>query len=157
MLAGLAHRHRATDQRSELRGAGQRFARAFALDRHGDAPRETLLPETGDHVSHFLERGPSKPVTDGFAALRIHAHVEWSVLLEAKTARRIVELWRGDAAVDEDAVVQGDLRIRRAQQRRQLAKGSMHKRKAPFRCEACATRLDGLAIAVDCDEASLRS
>jgi hypothetical protein len=33
----------------------------------------------------------------------------------------------------------------------------MHKRKAPFRCEACATRLDGLAIAVDCDEASLRS
>ena len=33
----------------------------------------------------------------------------------------------------------------------------MHKRNAPFRCEACAARRDGLAIAVDCDEASFRS
>ncbi len=33
----------------------------------------------------------------------------------------------------------------------------MHKRNTPFRCEARATRRDGLAIAVDCDEASLRS
>ena len=54
-------------------------------------------------------------------------------------------------------MVQGALRLRRAQQRRERAKGSMHKRKARFRCEARTTRGDRGVVAVDCDEAPLRS
>ena len=92
MLARLAHRHRRADQVRKLQCARQRLLRAAAFDGRGDAPRESLLPERSDHVAHFLERSPGQPGTDGLAALRIHAHVERAVLLEAETARRIVEL-----------------------------------------------------------------
>ena len=92
VLAGLARRHGALDELGQLPRAQQGPDGAFAFDGVGDAAREAFLPEGGDHAAHFLARGPGQPVTDGFAALRVHAHVERSVLLETETARRIVEL-----------------------------------------------------------------
>src|SRR5256885_1346769 len=101
MLAGLARAHGGPDQGGELAGAGERASAPRRDDGLRHAPRETLLSEGGDHLAYLVEARTSEPRRYGFAARRVHAHVERAVSSEAEAALRIIELRRGHAEVEE--------------------------------------------------------
>src|SRR5207253_2898331 len=101
MLAGLARAHGGPDEGGELAGAGERMSAPRRDDGLRHAPRETLLSEGGDHLAHLVKARTSEPRRNGFAARRVHAHVERAVSAEAEPALRIIELRRGHAEVEE--------------------------------------------------------
>src|SRR5262245_590487 len=64
-------------------------------------------------LPNLLLRRTGKPFRGRNAATRVHAHVERRVVAETETAGRVVELGRGDAEIEQDAVGTGDSRPRR--------------------------------------------
>ena len=87
-------------------------AKSFSGQRRGESRRVWFV---GIGCEQFRERGGFDFLQQrgrGLAALRIHAHVERAVELHGKTARRIVNLHRGNAEVGENQIRAGDF-IRR--------------------------------------------
>src|SRR5262249_16335941 len=104
MLAALAAADRLRDQLGQLAGARNRLRAAARDDRARDAPAQAFLAELPERVGYFGFAGASKEPGSAFAAGRIHAHVERRIGLEAEPARRIVELRRRHAEVEQHAV-----------------------------------------------------
>jgi hypothetical protein len=90
---------------------------------------------------------------------RVHAHVERAVRPEAETARRIVELGRGDAEVEEHATnARMPLFILRrmcGHDRREVGKWRVDERKPHFVGKALEPSRDGFAILVDREHTAL--
>ena len=77
--------------------------RALADDGAGNGARMPLLAENEDDVGEIAFAGVRDDV-GGARALGPHAHVERAVVAEGKAAARGVELHRGDAEIEHDAV-----------------------------------------------------
>src|SRR5205823_14880752 len=91
------------DQRGGFRGAVGRLLPPRRDDRLRHAAREALFSEGRDHLTYLVDARASEPRRNGFAARRVHAHVERAVGAEAEAAARIVELRRGHPEVEEHA------------------------------------------------------
>jgi hypothetical protein len=87
----------------DLRQRGGRGDRPGGDDRAGDAARLGLLAIAVDDVGDFLFGRPVQEIGGAFALLR-HPHVERPVGLEGEAALGTIELHRGDADVERDAV-----------------------------------------------------
>src|SRR5262249_33249101 len=83
MLAGLTGPHGAGDDCRELAGRADRLVFALFENGAGDASGEAFFSELRDHVADLVATGASEPVGSTRAALRVHAHVERTVVLEA--------------------------------------------------------------------------
>jgi len=96
---------RGADGVGKLAGGGERFS----SENGGKFIRARfigiLLEQTGKGCGvDFLQEGGS-----GLAALRIHAHVERAIVLDGKTAHRVIDLHGGNAEVGEDEIGAGEL------------------------------------------------
>src|SRR6185295_8439367 len=89
---------------SEITGRGEGPLATTGHDGTRDAAREALLAERRHDFRQLALIDLCEPLRGGDAASGIHAHVEGTVVREAEAARRIVELWRGDAEIEEGAV-----------------------------------------------------
>ena len=97
-------RHDALDERGErLR---RQNGRLFTLRNDGarDFPGKALFAVVGNHAPQLRLRSAAEPLGCGFAARRVHAHVERSVKAEGKAPRGIVDLRGGNADVKENAI-----------------------------------------------------
>ena len=65
---------------------------------------EALFTEIRKHLGNFLNRCSGKPLRCGFAAARVHAHIEGPLEAEGKTAGGIVNLRRRYADVEKDPI-----------------------------------------------------
>ena len=72
-------------------------------DRAGDRARAPLFAVEMENVGEFRLRGVVDEI-GGAYALALHAHVERAVVAEGEAALGPVELHRGDADVENDAV-----------------------------------------------------
>ena len=117
------------------------------------APRETLLSEGGDHLAHLVKARTSEPRRNGFAARRVHAHVERAVSAEAEPALRIIELRRGHAEVEEHTAASTIVRVCR-HERAEVGKRRVHERKPHFVGKTLPAGRDGLRIAVEREHAA---
>src|SRR5690606_10641335 len=100
----LAARHHAGDQVRQLRGAGDRLLRARGHDRTGDAPALLLLAIAPQDLGDLALVGARQPLGSTLARVGVHAHVQRAVLAEGKAALGHVQLRRGHAQVQQDAV-----------------------------------------------------
>ena len=96
-------RHDALDHLRQREGRRERRDGAVMRDGAGDAARGALLAELIDEIG---ERALLHAVDDvgGAAPALLHPHVERPVGAEREAALRLVELHRGDADVEDDAV-----------------------------------------------------
>ena len=102
MSCGLARTTRGDDV-GELRGRVDRRLGARLDDGAGDWRAKTLLAEYEDDVGEIALAGGVHDV-GGARPLAAHAHVERPVEPEREAALGLVELHRGDADVEHDAV-----------------------------------------------------
>ncbi len=153
MLAGLARAHGGGNQAGELPGAGQRALAPCRDDGLRHATREALLAEGGDHLADLVKARTSEPRRNGFAARRVHAHVERAVSSEAETALRIIELRRGHAEVEEHTAASTIVRVCR-HERAEVGKRRVHERKPHFVGKTLPAGRDGLRIAVEREHAA---
>ncbi len=116
--------------------------------------REALFSESGDHLANLVDARTSEPRGDRLAACRVHAHIERTVGPEAEAARRIVELRRGDAEVEQNTPARAAARVSR-HERADIGKRRVHERKPHFAGEAPAAGRDGLRVPVDREHAAL--
>src|SRR4029434_1505242 len=105
------------------------------------------------HLRDFARRGARQKRAPRFAARRIHPHVEWSVGAKREPARRIVDLWRGNAEVEQEAVDARD--AERCQCVGEFRKPAPVKREARVSDRLRATL--GFGITIERNEASGRS
>ena len=85
---------------------------------------------------------------------RVHAHVERALRPEAETARRIVELRRGDPEVEEHPTARAAVRVR-GHERCKLGKRRVEERKPHFVGKALSSSRDGFDILVDREHTAL--
>ena len=102
---------RARDDLGEPRGAEDRLFCARPLDGAGDAPGLPLLAVDADDGGEVASGGLVHQ-RRGVGAASAHAHVERTVEAEGEAALRLVELHRGDADVEHDAVDRREVRPR---------------------------------------------
>src|SRR5918992_1290304 len=102
--ARLAGSHGARNDLCELSGASDWLgpARCDDLPRH--ALCESLLAIFANHTGQLVLRGLGDELLGARAAVRIHTHVERTVLRKAEAARRIVELRGGHTEIEQHAV-----------------------------------------------------
>src|SRR5580698_6179951 len=70
----------------------------------GDSPRPPFLSEFVNHIGKLSLVEVVYHLFGGTLALRVHPHVERSIRLKTKSARRVVELQAADANVGENSV-----------------------------------------------------
>src|SRR5580698_3260343 len=70
----------------------------------GDSPRPPFLSEFVNHIGKLSLVEVVYHLFGGTLALRVHPHVERSIRLKTKSARRVVELQTADANICEQAV-----------------------------------------------------
>src|SRR6185437_5955586 len=114
---------------------------------------ETFFSECRDHLANLVDARTSEPRGDRLTACRVHAHIERTVGPEAEAARRIVELRRGDAEVEQNTPAVAAARVCR-HQRADVGKRRMHERKPHFVGKALTAGRDGLRVAVDREHAA---
>ena len=153
VLAGLARPYGARDQGGERRGAREGLLAARRDDRLGHAPRETFLAEGGDHLAYLVDARPSEPCRDGFAARRVHTHIDRAVSAETEAAPRIIELRRGNAEIEEHAPARAIVSVC-VHERAEVRKRRVHERKPHFVGKAAAAGLNGLRIPVEREQAA---
>ena len=91
------------DESRELPRRRQRRRRARAHDRGCDLPRARLLAVAEQHVGELVLRRRRASHSAAVGPLRsVHPHVQGSVVREAETALRLIQLRRGDPEVEED-------------------------------------------------------
>ncbi len=106
-----------------------------------------------DYLPDFSLARIREPLCRGDALRCVHAHVEWRVVAKTETALHIVELRRGDAEIEQDAVDRSD--AERREDRRKLAECSVNDRET--RIMYLCSRLHRGSIAIDGDEPSGRT
>ena len=104
MLVPLGAARDARDHLGKLQRALERLGLAVRDDGARDARRHALLAKFTKNADQFLERRAVDHVGGAHPLARRHAHVERAVLHEAEAARRVVDLRRGNAEVEENAV-----------------------------------------------------
>src|ERR1700689_3418737 len=89
----------------------------------GDSPRPPFLSEFVNHIGKLSLVEVVYHLFGGTLALRVHPHVERSIRLKTKSARRIVELQTADSDVSQNSV-----HARWLLPLRDLCKGSLQQR-----------------------------
>src|SRR5690606_35891307 len=107
----------ALDGFGEITRALERPDRAALLDHAGDAAGMALLAIEAEDAGK-IARLEAVDHVGRARTLALHAHVERAVVTERKAALRLVELHRGDAYVEDDAV---DLALGRRVERGEAA------------------------------------
>ncbi len=126
-------------------------AHAVGDDGAGDAPRRALLAEIIEDVGDRLFVVFAQDV-GGAAPNAFHAHVERRVLAEREAAGGLVELHRGYADVENDAVER--LGAEAARDRVEIAEASLDQPQAARRRrDEILARGDGGRIAIEGDDA----
>ena len=105
-LAVAAAKHRG-DEVGQLAGALQGLVVAAGDDGAGDLAAELFFAVLPQHVGDLALVGARQPVGRAFARLRVHAHVQRSVLAETETALGDVELRGRHTQVEKHAVEAG--------------------------------------------------
>ena len=82
----------------------ERLAGPLAVDRRGDAGGEALLAVDPEHARQILRRVGVDDVGGGAPGARVHPHVQRGVGGVAEAAVGAVQLQRGDAEVEQDAL-----------------------------------------------------
>src|SRR5580698_1091217 len=70
----------------------------------GDSPRPPFLSEFVNHIGKLSLVEVVYHLFGGSLATRVHPHVQRSIRLKTKSARRIVQLQAADANVGQDTV-----------------------------------------------------
>src|SRR5579872_118603 len=102
---------------------GGRSYRPRPANGSGDSPRPPFLSEFVNHIGKLSLVEVVYHLFGGTLATRVHPHVERSIRLKTKSARRIVELQAADSNVGQKTVdgrwslVVGQIRKRSMQQR----------------------------------------
>ena len=97
-------RHRALDDIDQLERGLDRFLFALALDRRSDQRRIALFAVFKQDAADLLPAPAVDHVVRGQLLRPVHAHVERRVLHVGKAALGMVQLRRGYAEVEQDAV-----------------------------------------------------
>jgi hypothetical protein len=113
--------------------------------------RRPLLAVAGDHVREFPLVQLREQVCRRARTARVQAHVQRALLAEREAAVGAVELHRGDAEVEQDAVDRSDAEA--IQDVGEVREVRSHERRPPERAgvERCAR------VRVDCDEPAARA
>jgi hypothetical protein len=104
VLARLAARDRAGDHGGEPAGGADRGLGACHADGPRNAPGVAFLAVLEQHSRQLTLGHGREPVRRAGARAGIHAHVQRPVAQEAEAARGVVQLRRGDAEIEQDAV-----------------------------------------------------
>ena len=113
ILTPITPRARADGLRHECRqlpGAVDGFARACRRNCSCNRLSRPFFTIVAQYLRQFAHRGAGKEFGSGFAARRVHPHVQRTVVAKGKAARRVVDLRRGDSEIEQHAV---DLRERK--------------------------------------------
>jgi len=103
LVTFFAARHTG-DHLGQLQRADERLVGAIGNDRSRDARRLPLFAELAEDPHQLRFGGRVDDVCRAHALPRAHSHVERTVVHETEPARRVVELRRGDAEVEQNAV-----------------------------------------------------
>ena len=148
------HAHRRGDDPRERGGGFDRRLGARADDGAGDAARMPLLAEDEDDVGEIALAGVGDDI-GGARAFAAHAHVERPVVAEGEAARGGVELHRGDAEIEHDAV--DAVEAVGARNRIEIGEAILDQRqpavRAPLKVVAQSQRA---GVAVDADDLAVR-
>src|SRR5690606_25093565 len=121
---------------------------AASNNRRCNRNSKPFVPISLQYLRYFLFRRMLEPLPRRHAARRIHAHVQWAVLKEAESARRIVHLRRRDAEIEQQAVDTADAAL--VENPLELGEAGMEELEpivAPAALQQAAGR-DGVGIAV---------
>jgi hypothetical protein len=130
---------------------------AASNNRRCNRNSKPFVPISLQYLRYFLFRRLIEPLPRRHATRRIHAHVQWAVLQEAESARRIVDLRRGDAEIEEKAVDAGDASL--VEDPLELREAGLHQLEPvvlPRSLEQAAGR-DRIRIAVEREQAAART
>jgi hypothetical protein len=144
----VAGAHRAPHDLRELQRARDGRHGARRDDRLRDAAREPLFAELRDHLLQLPLVRMRHEIRGRRAMRGVHAHVERTVLGEAETARRIVELRRGDAEVEQHAAHRSAACMR-CDHRAEPREIGADEFEPGFAREGSTTRGDGIGIPVE--------
>ncbi len=92
MLAAFARAHRARHHCRKFAGRIDGLQLPPFNDGSCDASGEAFLSEAADHVADLVAVGAGEPGGCALTALRVHAHVERTVVLETETAGGFIKL-----------------------------------------------------------------
>jgi hypothetical protein len=70
----------------------------------GDSPRPPFLSEFVNHIGKLSLVEVVYHLIGGTLATRVHPHIERSIRLKTKSARRVVQLQAADSNVGQDSV-----------------------------------------------------
>ena len=132
----------------QLQGALEGLRFAVLDDGARDARRLALLAVFAKDADQLIQGSAVDDIGGARADARRHAHIQRPVLHEAEAARGIVELRRGDAQIEQDAV---ELEARFDLVRAILEGGKRREKQRHPRigCEACLGLRDGRRITVE--------
>jgi len=102
LVLGLARRHD-LDQPGKIARRAEGIARAPLFDGPGNTAGLFLLSQESEDANEIGDLCAVNDVGGGHSLTR-HAHIQGSILLERETALRFVDLHRGDADIEHDAV-----------------------------------------------------
>ncbi len=131
----------------QFAGAADRTLHPHAVDGTGYRARFPLLAEAIEDVGQALGRPVVDDLVRGQFAVT-HAHVQRSVMLKRKAARRLVKLWRGHAEIHGNTVNGGHAGI--GQQLHHVAEAALQHRQAlTVDRHVLPRRRDGRRITID--------
>ena len=153
VLARLAGLDRTSHDFGQISGGSNACAALPASHKRLCNPSsKPFFPIVADHLRELALIGAGQEVRGGLAAGRVHAHVQRRIEAETEAARRVVQLRRADAQVEQHA-----LQLRDAERRELLAhrgKAGMHQSQP--RIDECRARGDGLRVLVEGDQPAAR-
>src|SRR5690606_8130044 len=92
------------DHLGQIGGGGKRLFRTAGHEGARHAAGEALLAVLVQHGGDIRLVGTIDPVGSALAGGGIHAHVQRAIVEETEAATRVIQLRRGDAQVQQDAV-----------------------------------------------------
>src|SRR5205085_12674911 len=104
ILARLPRADRLTHEIGQLAGAPEWLAAASSNNRRCNLFSKPFFAIVADDLPYLLFFCARQPFGGAWPRARIHAHVERTVGAKREAARRVVELRRGHAEVEEHAV-----------------------------------------------------
>ncbi len=92
------------NQICELLRAENRFLGSGLLNRLSGFHGKALFSEIFKNLGHLGSIGAGNPFCRRFSRARVHAHVQWTVETERKSALRVIDLRAGDSDIKKNAV-----------------------------------------------------